>query len=349
MSAVSMHADMLVPNLSAARTKTSMENGNMHEFTDRSMDGVQERNEIGPQTTYSGDQHLRHRRDDFNGGVQSRKAFAKDCDARLASIVETAVDGIITVDERGIIDTFNGSAEKLFGFRAEEMIGKHVSMLISPTPIDQRDEFQTNDRSASGQGERGTVQEAIGHRKDGSTFPLRLRVGEMKLGNKRFFTEIVHDISEEISAEMRARQAERLATIGQMLSVVAHESRNLIQRMTANLEMAAMESEGHSAATAYISRVRSAQNELEHLFDELSNHAAPITLDIKPCRLDHLVEQVLSELSALNNDRQISLRWNRNGIDPQFNIDPFRIRQVFRNMIENSLAACNDSPAIELT
>ncbi len=274
--------------------------------------------------------------------------MATDSEARLNSIVRTAVDGIITIDERGIIDTFNAAAERLFGYRAEEVIGKNVRMLMPSPYRDQHDEFLARYLAT---GEKRIVEigrEVVGRRKDGSTFPMHLSVGEMFLGDQRFFTAILHDISDRKLAEQRALQAEQLAAIGQMINVVTHESRNALQRVQANLEMLAMEVEDRPAGLEYISLIQAAQDSLHHFYEELQSYAAPIALDCELYHVEHLLGQVLNEVSALHKERQIRLRPRTNGCDSRCELDTFRISQVFRNMVENSLAACPDSLTIEL-
>jgi PAS domain S-box-containing protein len=279
-----------------------------------------------------------------NSGAAASQAYG----ARLTSIVETTIDGIMTVDEQGYIDTFNRAAERLFGYGAEEVLGKHVSMLIPPAGQRRDGDFLASDAPARGKEAFRTRQEVLGVRKDGSTFPVQLFIGEMRLGDHIFFTEIVHDISEAKRAEERALQAERLATIGQMLSAVTHESRNLMQRMAAYSEMAALECQEQGKALEYISRIKTAQEELYRLFEELRNFAAPMTLRLQPCCLDHLVDKVLSEVSTVNKDREIQLLHRVDGCDAWCEVDPFRISQVFRNLIENSVAAGPDPLRIEL-
>jgi signal transduction histidine kinase len=170
----------------------------------------------------------------------------------------------------------------------------------------------------------------------------------MLLGNKRYFTGILHDITDRKLAESRALQVERLAAIGQMISVVGHESRNGLQRIIANLEMVALETSDRPEVQKYLSRAQTAHDELHHLYDELRNYAAPITLERKLCPLDELIDRVCEEVSAAHRDREIRLHPDANGCDPRCEVDPFRIRQVFRNLMDNSLAACSNALAIDV-
>ncbi|KAA5542671.1 PAS domain S-box protein [Roseiconus nitratireducens] len=318
----------------------------MSKLVDRATVSMEQPNDNEPSS--HGDQPIGHRPTRYKSGATRCGTIGSDSDVRLATIAKIANDGIITTDERGLVDTFNAGAERLFGYHAHDVIGKNVSLLMPSLEDGWHEECHAGNLSGEDRSFDGGGREVMGRRRDGSTFPVRLLVGEMRLGGTRCFTGIVHDISAQQQAEERALRAERLAAIGQMISAVTHESRNVLQRMSTNLEMAAMESAGRPEVLEYISRVRSAQNDLARLFEELRDFAAPIKLDLEPCSLDELIKEVLDEFSGQSNERRIECRSIFKGSDSRCEVDVFRIAQVFRNMIENSLAACDDPIFIEL-
>ena len=123
--------------------------------------------------------------------------------ARLAAIVETAVDAIITIDERGTIDSFNPAAERLFGYARDEVLGKNISQLM-PSPYHEEHDGYLAHYLATGEKRIiGLGREVVAQRKDGTTFPMLLSVSEMRVGNRRMFTGIVHDITLRKQAEER--------------------------------------------------------------------------------------------------------------------------------------------------
>lgn len=226
--------------------------------------------------------------------------MAADEEARLKSVIETAVDGIITIDERGQVESFNPAAERMFGYAASEVLGRNVSLLMASPDRQQHDDYlkryqSTNDKRIIGDG-----REVVGRRKDGSTFPLRLSVGEFQLGGARRFTGIAHDLTEQKRAEKRALQAERLAAIGETMAVLTHESRNSLQLSQANLEMLCHEIQDLPQAAEYAARIQMAQDRLQRLFEELQDFAAPVCLDCQPYNLGQMLAQVFNELSAVH-------------------------------------------------
>jgi PAS domain S-box-containing protein len=123
--------------------------------------------------------------------------------ARLAAIVDTAVDAIITIDERGTIDSFNPAAERLFGYARDEVLGKNISQLM-PAPYREEHDGYLEHYMATGEKRIiGLGREVVAQRKDGTTFPIELSVSEMRVGNRRMFTGLVHDITQRKQAEER--------------------------------------------------------------------------------------------------------------------------------------------------
>jgi two-component system, LuxR family, sensor kinase FixL len=148
----------------------------------------------------------------------SRHALAlKESEERMRAILETAVEGILTIDERGLVESLNPAAEKLFGYRAEEVLGRNVSMLM-PSPYREQHDGYLERYQRTGQARIiGIGREVVGRRKDGSVFPMDLSVGEVNLPNRRLFTGIVRDIT----ARRRAEQ--------QILEISGREQRRIGQ------------------------------------------------------------------------------------------------------------------------
>lgn len=148
--------------------------------------------------------------------------------ARIRAIIDTATEGIVTIDARGSVESFNGSAERMFGYRADEVIGRNVSLLM-PMPYQaEHDQYlnrylQTGERRVIGIG-----REVTGLRRNGTTFPIDLSVGEGRIGEKVFFTAIIRDITERKDMQSKLNQAERLAAVGELAAGVAHEVNNPI-------------------------------------------------------------------------------------------------------------------------
>lgn len=151
-------------------------------------------------------------------------------EAHLQSILATVPDAMVVISERGAIQSFSPTAERLFGWSAEEVVGRNVRMLMPEPYREQHDGYL--DRYLN-TGERriiGVGRVVVGERQDGSTFPMELAVGEMISGEERFFTGFVRDLSERQQTEQRLQELQselvhisRLTAMGEMASALAHE------------------------------------------------------------------------------------------------------------------------------
>jgi PAS domain S-box-containing protein len=142
--------------------------------------------------------------------TERRKAeeVLRESEGRLRAIVETAVDGIITIDERGLITSFNPAATRIFGYAPAEVLGRNVNMLMPSPYREEHDAYLDNYHRTGEKKIIGIGREVTGRRKDGTVFPLDLAVSETVLGDRRIFTGIVRDISEQKQAEGALRDRE---------------------------------------------------------------------------------------------------------------------------------------------
>lgn len=157
-------------------------------------------------------------------------ADARTRAAHLQSILDSIPEAMIVIDERGIMQSFSATAERLFGYPVSEVLGKNVKMLM-PQPY--RQEHDNYLERYQRTGERriiGIGRVVVGQRKDGSTFPMELAVGEMHVRDQRFFTGFIRDLTERQETEARLQELQselvhisRLTAMGEMASALAHE------------------------------------------------------------------------------------------------------------------------------
>ena len=151
------------------------------------------------------------------------------------------------------------------------------------------------------------------------------------------------------SANARLLQSERLAAIGEMMTGLVHESRNALQRSEACLEMLSLNLQGQQDSLELVARVQKAQEKLHDLFEEVRNYAAPIKLQRGEHDLAEVVQETWENLVWSRQGRKVSFNLPVTEPAPRCLVDPSRLEQVFRNIFENSLAACTDPVRIEVT
>jgi PAS domain S-box-containing protein len=169
--------------------------------------------------------------------TKNAQALLEEREARLRSVLETAPDPIITIDEKGIIQSFSTAAEKLFGYAPSEIIGRSVNLLMPAPHCDSHDGYierylETGQKHIIGIGRQVQAQ-----RKDGTIIPIDLAVGEVKIGGRRTFTGFVRDLTGRVKMEQELRQAQKMEAIGQLTAGVAHDFNNLLTIISGNLEM----------------------------------------------------------------------------------------------------------------
>ena len=156
--------------------------------------------------------------------------------ARLTAVVETAVDGFILIDSRGRILLFNPACEKLFGYRADEVFHENVKMLMPQTYSLHHDGYLSNFLRTGERKIIGIGREVVGLRKDGSTFPMELSVGEAKQDGESIFVGIIHDLTARQQTEEQLRQAQKMEMVGQLSGGIAHDFNNLLTVIVGNAE-----------------------------------------------------------------------------------------------------------------
>jgi two-component system sensor kinase FixL len=282
-------------------------------------------------------------------------------EAHLTSILNTVPDAMIVIDTRGIIRSFSAAAERLFGYTREEAIGKNVTILM-PSPYREGHDAYIGRYLATGERRIiGIGRLVVGERKDGSTFPMELAVGEMKSGNRRYFTGFARDLTERQMTERRLQelqselvQVSRLTAMGEIASAIAHElnqplsaianymkgSRRLIEEETSDRAALLREALDKAADQA----MRAGQ-----IIRRLREFVARGETEQKLESISKLVEE--ASALALVGAKEIGIRVRYN-FDRRHDLvlaDKVQIQQVLLNLMRNAVDAMMDAPRRELT
>lgn len=264
---------------------------------------------------------------------------------RLRSIVESAVDGIIVIDERGLIQAFNASAERLFGYKPDEVLGRNVNMLMPSPDHEQHDGYLQRYLTTGFQRIIGIGREVTGLRKDGTTFPLHLSVGEMKTPEGRSFTGILHDLSDRVVLEQRLAEQKALAKLGEMAAVVAHEVKNPIAGIRGALQVITSRMPEDQRDRSILLDIITRLDALNRMVQDMLMFARPRALNREPIIVDGLMRETASMLerdphmSAL----EISVSGSANIIG-----DREMLRVVFQNILMNAAQAMEGQGRIEV-
>ncbi len=278
----------------------------------------------------------------------------------LQSILDTVPDAMVVIDELGVVTSFSAAAERMFGYNEEEMLGRNVSMLM-PTPDRERHDsylgryLETGERRVIGIGRIVT-----GLRKDGTTFPMELAVGETLSEGIRMFTGFVRDLTDKQKSEARIQElqselihVDRMSAMGTMASTLAHE---LNQPLTAITNYA-------EAAGPLVTSDKPHEREIvQEIFQDMAAQAMRAGGIVRRLRefisrgeVEKRVEDVprmINEAAALalvgSRERGVSARFE---LDPKATpilADQVQIQQVLINLIRNAVEAMESSPVRDL-
>ena len=270
----------------------------------------------------------------------------EESDARMRGIVETAADAIITINEQGIIQSYNSSAEKVFGYSPDEAIGQNVCLLMPSPYREQHDAYLARYLAGTTSSIFGKSRELLGQRKDGSTFPMELSISEVKLGIRRAFTGIARDISDRKRTEQELREAkeraETAATVkSQFLATMSHEIRtpmNGVIGMTGLL----LETDLTAHQRQLANTVRSSGETLLTLINDILDfskiEAGKLEFETIDFDLRTTLEDTLDLLAGPAGTKQLELVGLVAATVPTaLQGDPGRLRQILMNLVGNAI------------
>ncbi len=297
----------------------------------------------------------------FGERLQHSRRQAAAREAHLRLILETMPEAMIVINEYGLIQSFSVAAERLFGYNAAEVLGKNIKMMMPAPYRDNHDHYIARYLRTGEKRIIGIGRVVVGERKDGSTFPMELAVGEMASGRTRYFTGFIRDLTERQKADARLQELQselvhmsRLTALGEMASALAHElnqplsaianymkgSRRLLENVSDDKSALIREAMDKAAeqslrAGQIIRRLRDfvARGETERRIESL--------------------KKLLEEASALAlvgaKDRGVRVTY---ALDPALDAvlaDKVQIQQVVLNLVRNAIEAMEQSDRRDLT
>jgi two-component system sensor kinase FixL len=310
---------------------------------------------IGIGVSWGGETLLRSRERTI---MMTRDALARQ--AHLQSILDTVPEAMIVINDHGIIQSFSAAAERLFGYRATEAVGQNVKALMPAPYRENHDAYierylRTGERRIIGIG-----RVVVGQRKDGSTFPMELAVGEMRSGAQRFFTGFIRDLTERQQTEARLQELQselvhisRLTAMGEMASTLAHELNQPLSAINNYLKGTQRLLEGETGERPSMMRealqkagdqaLRAGQI-IRRLRDFVSRGESERRIE----KITKLVEE--ASALALVGVKDLGIRVTFH-FDPSVELvlaDRVQIQQVLLNLIRNAMDAMETTPARDL-
>ncbi|RLA39731.1 MAG: hypothetical protein DRQ64_06270 [Gammaproteobacteria bacterium] len=281
----------------------------------------------------------------------------RDLEARTRAIVDSAVDGIITINAKGIVESFNHAAETIFGYTANEIIGQNVNKLMPASYALEHDAYIANYLDTKKAKIIGVDREVIGQRKNGATFPMDLSVAEVKLDDKLIFTGIVRDITERKLVENQLLEAKEDAeranhAKSDFLSRMSHELRtplNAILGFGQILEMDELNTSQKESVHHIIKAGRHLTGLINEVLDIARIESGRQDLSLEPLKISELLNDVSTLMTPLATERNIHFQVPKAGkCDVHVIADLQRLKQVLLNLMSNALKYNHDTGTVEL-
>ncbi len=295
--------------------------------------------------------------------TERRRAIAAlaEREAHLRSVLDTVPDAMIVICPKGIIQSFSTAAERLFGYTSEEAVGQNVRILMPEPYSAQHDGYLQRYADTGERRVIGTGRVVVGRRRDGSTFPMELSVGEMNSGEKRYFTGFVRDLTERQEAQQRLQelQAElihmsRFTALGEMASTLAHELNQPLTAVASYLKGAgrlldAGESSGIALARDAIDRAAQQALRAGQIIRRLREFVARGEGDRQAENLAKLIEEAcaLALVGAKQSGVQVSLEFE--STSTHVLADKIQVQQVLLNLVRNAIEAMQEVDHRQLT
>lgn len=279
----------------------------------------------------------------------------------LASILASVPDGMVVTDESGKIMAFSRAAEALFGFRAEEVIGQPVNMLMAGRDKANHDNYignylRTGERQIIGKG-----RVVIASRADGTQFPIDLKIGEARIGDHFLFTAFIRDLTEQQRSELRMQEMQselvhfsRLSAVGTMASALAHELNQPLTAVANYLEASRDLIDSPDPETQEILRealTEAARQAVRagEIVRKLRSYVSRGEVDARPLSLSPLLADAIA-LSKLSRDlADIPINLEQDEDADLVMGDPIQIQQVVINLIRNAMDALSNTQDARIT
>jgi two-component system, LuxR family, sensor kinase FixL len=270
--------------------------------------------------------------------VEKRADLAlQSAQARWRALLDSAVDAIVVIDARGRIEAVNRATERSFGYAERELLGRNVSVLMPSPYREEHDGYIARYERGGEPRIIGTGREVMGRRRDGSTFPLHLAVGEMQLDGERKFTGILHDLSDRVRMEERLREQAALAHLGEMAAVIAHEIKNPLAGIRGAVQVVAGRMPAGAPEVQVLGEVVARIDALGDLMKDLLLFARPPQLTRAAVPLRSVVAATADLLAA--DPALHAFRTEIHGDTPVVDADAGLLQIVFLNLFLNGAQA----------
>ncbi len=266
---------------------------------------------------------------------------------QLRGIIDNATDAIVSIDERHRIILFNRSAERIFGYKAEEVVGKDLDILLPPNLQGKHYQYVKEFLRTGSSEVFGKVMEGTVRRKNGELFPIRISRSPTHYNNSWIFTAIMRDVSKRKELEKRLIESEKLAAVGMAVLRVVHEIKNPLLAIGGFVHSLYHKEQDPSKKKKFELVLREV-NRLEKLLKDISQFGRPLKLEFKEVNLITLCQDALDVYRPRFKELKIEATFKAPEGEVFLKVDEERLKEVLFNIMQNAMEVMPKGGKLEL-
>lgn len=266
---------------------------------------------------------------------------------KFRAILDTANDAILSIDSENRIILFNNAAERIFGYRREEVLGRSLNILVPPQYGDHYRHVRRFVRTRDSQ-VMGKTLTLTALRKNGEEFPIEMSLSHFEMGGEVTFTAIIRDVSTQKQLEKKLLRSERLAAVGQAVAHVAHEIKNPLM-IIGGFSHQLRKSLADHKALRKLDMIFDEVTRLEKLVQNLGDFTKEYRLVKRPADINSVIRDVIRVMAEVYPREKYRFRENLDENLGEIYCDPDKLKQVFMNIVSNAIEAMEDGGEVTVS
>ncbi len=276
----------------------------------------------------------------------------KSMNRKLNAVINTVIDGVILIDENGIVKTFNPAAAQLFGYRPDEVIGQNVKMLMPQSYAQNHDQFLTNYKKTGQAKIIGIGREVAGRKKNGDEFPIELSVGETEINQAPCFVGVIHDITyRKLAEQERQKNINELQRsnkeLEQFAYIASHDLQEPLRMVSSYCDLLERRYRDQldQDASDFIGFAADGARRMQNLVSDLLkfSRAGRDNIEFADVDLNEMMLTIHHSLEKLINESQATIKF---GKLPVVFGSQSQLAQVFQNLLQNAIKFRREEPPV---
>jgi len=271
----------------------------------------------------------------------------------IERLIATTQDAVISIDRRGCIVLFNGAAERIFGYRAGEIVGQKVNVLMAERYATEHDDYIARYEKTGEARAIGQIRTVTARRKSGELFPIELSVAEIEVDHDVRYGAFIRDISEKNRLQSQLVESERFAAIGATAAKIGHELANPLNGMSLTIQLLEQRlkklEDAESSLAPTVKRLKDEISRLQRLVGDFGTISRKEKYVFRPVDLTHLIHDMVELHTPVLSEKAIQISTDLAPDLPMINVDLDKIKQALLNLLKNAAEAMPGGGSVSIS